>query len=677
MKTVLLLDDDPDFRLLAAAMLRAAPLEVVEADTIAAGEKVLANIAIDLVVLDGVLPDGLGTAFVERLRSDNQAIRVVAVSAAPDEIQSFETLARSGDVSLVMFKPFDVADLVDEVQRLLETRVNTIAATDPTKSAAEVAALYKKFGEKLPEKLRGLEEAVEGARIDHNSIGDARVLAHRLRGSAGAYGHSILGEAAGHVEDLLAEALADPTSIRRYLWEELNIALADARLCLERGPNPNEQLRFGTAAATQKTLLVVDDDPDFLHFVRSVGRRNLFNVVTAQTAAEAIQRARGAQFSGMFLDIHLTGQTSFSLARDIRSTDANGDIPIAFVSADHRIETRVAAIEAGGVRFLEKPLSEESFAALAEELAGLSDVPRGKALIVDDDPDVLEHYTIHLRRAGIMVETLDDVDGLTAKMDEVCPDVLLLDVNLPGVSGLDVCRALRASERFGLLPILMVTAQADDRTRLSAFRAGASDVVVKPILPEELLARVGVQIERERLQRERSDKDALSGLLSRRALIEAFQRALAAVTRQEKPLAIVLLDIDRFKNVNDTYGHLAGDEVIARFGDLLRRRFRLTDIRGRWGGEEFLLVFPGESAEFATLAAKLLLDELCQLGFTSDDGEPFHVTATAGVAAYPGDGASISALVRHADERLYVGKLRGRNQVVPAEIKPGAAQPEQ
>lgn len=235
-----------------------------------------------------------------------------------------------------------------------------------------------------------------------------------------------------------------------------------------------------------------------------------------------------------------------------------------------------------------------------------------------------------------------------------------------GPSGLDVCRALRMSESYEALPIFIVTGQTDDHTRLSAFRAGASDVVAKPVLPEELRARLGVQLERVGLLRDRADKDSLSGLLTRRALVEAFQRALASATRDEKPLSLALLDIDKFKRVNDTYGHLSGDEVIAQLGDLLQRRFRLEDLRGRWGGEEFILVFPGQNVGFAERAAALLLGEFSQLSFASDDGQPFTATFTAGVAAYPEDGTSVPALVRRADERLYAGKQGGRNQVVAA-----------
>jgi diguanylate cyclase (GGDEF)-like protein len=128
-------------------------------------------------------------------------------------------------------------------------------------------------------------------------------------------------------------------------------------------------------------------------------------------------------------------------------------------------------------------------------------------------------------------------------------------------------------------------------------------------------------------------------------------------------LSIALLDLDHFKLTNDRHGHTLGDRVIAALGDLLRRRCRTEDLRCRWGGEEFLMAFPGQTSEFAELAATRLLNEFRQLEFISDSGETFQTSFTAGVAAVPQDGNSLVSLIRQADSLLYEGKREGRNQV--------------
>jgi diguanylate cyclase (GGDEF)-like protein len=662
MNTVLLVDDDRDFRTLVAAVLRASGIEVVETESATVAERTLSQLAVDLVVVDGLLCDGEGVALIEQLRTRNREVRVVFVSAFLRDLKTFLRLTNELDVSLVVYKPVAAEGLAEKILPLLRKHGDGEQGAGPRELAAELEALRKQFAAKLPDKLQQLELAVARAQVDGSKVIVARGLAHRLRGSAGSYGYPALGEAAGRLEDLLAQFQGGPAPARRYFWEEVANAMEDARACLARAPEPD--LRgLDVAASWHKALLVVDDDPDILQLASSVGRKLLFQVVTAQTALEAVQRARATPLLAAVLSLHLQGGSAFSLARAIRNTGENGEIPIAFASVDHSIETRVAAIEAGAAKFFEKPMSEESFASLAQQLANLSAGTEGRVLIADDDPEVVRHYALHLRTAGIKVDTQESADGIVELLEQLRPDVLLLDVDLPRVSGIDVCRALRMSNRFELLPILMVTGRTDYQTRLRAFRAGASDVVAKPVIPEKLLARVGVQLERMRLLRERADKDSLSGLLLRRAFIEAFQRALASSARDRKPLSLVLLDIDFFKRINDEHGHLAGDLVIARLGDLLRRRFRVEDIRGRWGGEEFVLAFPGQNAEFAQRAAGRLLADFSQVRFASEGGEPFGATFTAGVAAYPEDGTSISALLRRADELLYVGKRQGRNQV--------------
>jgi diguanylate cyclase (GGDEF)-like protein len=153
----------------------------------------------------------------------------------------------------------------------------------------------------------------------------------------------------------------------------------------------------------------------------------------------------------------------------------------------------------------------------------------------------------------------------------------------------------------------------------------------------------------------------------RRAFVEAVQRSLASCHRETKSLVLVLCDLDHFKRINDTYGHLVGDRVISAFGDLLRRKFRLEDLRGRWGGEEFVLAFTGQTIDFGHAVAERLLGEFSQMAFSLEDGSEFHATFTAGVAAFPGDGESLDLLVKCADQRLYRGKEEGRGRVISAE----------
>ncbi len=683
MSTILLLDNDKDSRQFFASVLRTTPqYQVLEVATCHEADQCLMQTVIDLVIVDSLLPDGSGIDFIERLRKTNHATRIVLFSTWLPDVKILTYLTQSLDVSLVSIKPMMCQDLARQILALAQSspivasaEIAHRGAMAPEQNISHLAAqldtLRTDFSEKIPEKLKALEDTIACAKSGNTTIANAVMQAHRLHGSMGSYGYSALGTAIGSVEELLNKAQHDPTTIPSNMWKDIKNALHNAWLCLKRAPAPASS-RPLTPSQSAKAILVVDDDPDFLAFAEKIGRKICVNIVAVQTIPEALQKAEFIPLCGAIIDVHMQETTSFSLSRTIRNTAENGEIPIAFASADHRIETRVASIEAGGTRFLQKPISEDNFAAIAQQFASIANADKGTVLVVGNNSDELAQYTLFLRTAGITVHALDSADGIIEKLEQIRPDMLLIDIHLTGISSIDICRALRMSDQFELLPILIITSHGvdNDALRINALQSGASDFVARPVIPEELLARVGVHLERMRLLRERADKDVLSGLLIRRAFIEAFERTLASAERDDKPVSVVLFDIDRFKRVNDDFGHLIGDQVIARLGDLLRRRFRLEDLRGRWGGEEFIVAFPGQNIIFAERVANKFLQEFAAISFVSDQGCDFHVTFTGGVAAYPEDGTSIGTLIRCADERLYKGKNNGRNQILRSDHRP-------
>jgi diguanylate cyclase (GGDEF) domain len=202
---------------------------------------------------------------------------------------------------------------------------------------------------------------------------------------------------------------------------------------------------------------------------------------------------------------------------------------------------------------------------------------------------------------------------------------------------------------------------------LAAFQAGGDDYLPKPVAPAELLMRVKVRLERSRMLRERADKDVLTGLMIRRAFMEQLQALASESKNHNLRFSLCLLDIDHFKKVNDTYGHLAGDRVLSYFGQLLRRRFRVEDLRGRWGGEEFIVAFRHIDPPTAKGALERCLEEFKSNVFEGDNGQEFTCSFSAGMVAYPADGELPQELIKYADACLYQAKHRGRSQVVVRE----------
>lgn len=410
-------------------------------------------------------------------------------------------------------------------------------------------------------------------------------------------------------------------------------------------------------------LLVVDADPRVRAELEHLGRAKLLTVVAVGTAREAIACAENGHFEAAIIDGSL-GSEAVRLARELRALRREPRLPLAFLSDRVDVERRVEAAHAGASLFLPKPVDAYAFGAAIDQMLALGSEEKMRVLVIDDDRDFSACVAEVLEPVGIVARTVPEATRLVETLEEARPDLVLLDAMLPGVSGWDAIRIVRTIPEWGDLPVIFLTGRTDLESRLSAFEAGADDYLAKPLVPEELLARVRVRLDRRRLLREVTDRDPLTRCLSRRALLHAFASRLSEARRHGQLLSTALLDVDRFKQVNDTYGHLVGDHVLMALGRLLNERFRLEDLRGRWGGEEFVIVFPNSAPETASAVLSRVLDEFRRLPFRSERDERFFVTFSAGVGSFPQDGAGLDALIRAADRRLYAAKRCGRGQVV-------------
>jgi diguanylate cyclase (GGDEF)-like protein len=248
-------------------------------------------------------------------------------------------------------------------------------------------------------------------------------------------------------------------------------------------------------------------------------------------------------------------------------------------------------------------------------------------------------------------------------LEEHKPDVVLMDILLPGVTGYDLVRYLRQDERYATLPVLFLTTESQLQSRYRTARVGGDDHLVKPVMPALLLSAVAARIERARLLRHLLSRDGLTRLLTH----SAFSEAASGLTRRRdegdhRPRAWVMVDIDHFKTVNDRFGHPVGDRVLTSLAALLRRRLRQSDHVGRYGGEEFaILVEDIPEAEVVRLVERLLA-EFGAVAHRAADGTEFHCTFSAGVAMLD-PGMAIDEWKKAADDALYAAKHGGRNRV--------------
>jgi len=302
-------------------------------------------------------------------------------------------------------------------------------------------------------------------------------------------------------------------------------------------------------------------------------------------------------------------------------------------------------------------------------------------LVVDDQEDNVELLRARLLARGYVVRIAMNGQQALDSVQEIAPDLILLDVMMPGMSGIEVVRRIKKDQNLPFIAVIMQTALDSTESRVEGLDAGADDYITKPINFAELEARVRSMLRIKRLQeelesREReleemndrlrrvSQTDGLTGLDNRRYLEERLHEMFEYSLRLHEPLSVVMCDIDHFKSVNDTYGHLAGDAILRQFADLIKEQAREIDRVGRYGGEEFLIILPGTVLDAAVTFARRVRDQIQAHEFIYED-ERIRRTVSCGVAAWPHPLiASRDQLIRSADEALYVAKETGRDKVV-------------
>ncbi len=296
-------------------------------------------------------------------------------------------------------------------------------------------------------------------------------------------------------------------------------------------------------------------------------------------------------------------------------------------------------------------------------------------LIADDSLVVRAVVRGELEEEGYGV--VEAVDGLAAleHCREDPPDIILLDVEMPELDGYQVLSALKSDADLKDIPVVFLTSRSDIADVVAALRGGAHDYLKKPFENIELLARVGSAIHVKTLQdqlRQRnadldrmSRTDVLTGLYNRRHLDEQLLREQANATRHHDPLSVLLLDIDHFKQVNDSFGHPAGDRVLCAFADRLCAELRAGDIAGRWGGEEFMIIMPRTDLDGAVAVAERLRSTVAAEPITASQLD-IAVTVSGGCALSMSH--SVDALLHLADDCLYRAKESGRNKIVAASL---------
>ena len=341
----------------------------------------------------------------------------------------------------------------------------------------------------------------------------------------------------------------------------------------------------------------------------------------------------------------------------------HSSIPLMFISEHDDQNTRLKAIRAGGKAFFAKPVDTVNLIDRLDDLTSIESSDPYRVLVVEDQAPIANYYKMVLTMAGMDAQVITEPTKVIHQMIEFHPDLVLLDLYMPEVNGSELVKVLRQMDEFVSIPIVFLSSEDDFNKQMEAMSVGGDDFLTKPIKASHLVALVKSRLERLKTLRSYMVRDSLTGLLNHTSSRSALNQEVNRCGRQKTRLAVAMLDLDLFKQVNDTYGHAAGDNVLKSLSRLLRQRLRKSDIIGRYGGEEFVVLLLDVNAEQAYRIMDEIRIHFSEVKHFATQTGSLQVTFSCGIATYP-EITDPKMLTEAADKALYAAKAAGRNQVV-------------
>ena len=366
--------------------------------------------------------------------------------------------------------------------------------------------------------------------------------------------------------------------------------------------------------------------------------------------------------AAIVMDVDFTGTgEGLRLAEQVQQ-GLESKLPMLFFShTETDTPTRLAAVRAGGLEFFTGTLDASSLLEKIEIFTRTAHYEPIRVLIIDDSRAQATHTERVLNNAGIVTQTLIEPIQAIGVLAEFQPDLIILDMYMPECLGTELAKVIRQHERYVSVPIIYLSAEDDLDKQLDAMGEGGDDFLTKPIKPSHLIATVRTRATRARSLKARIVRDSLTGLYNHTHSLQLLEDARFRALRDNRPLSFAMLDIDHFKQVNDTFGHPMGDRVIKSLALFLKQRLRKTDHIGRYGGEEFAVVLPDTPAEAACKVLNEIRQRFAEIRFPAQPHD-LSCTFSCGITELTGN-AEVKVLTQQADEALYRAKHGGRNRV--------------
>lgn len=447
-----------------------------------------------------------------------------------------------------------------------------------------------------------------------------------------------------------------------------------------------------------KRILIVDDDPLNVKLLAVKLEAEGYDILRSYSGRDALKKAEQELPDLILLDIVMPPPNGYEVTRRLKTHPATSDIPIVLITTYKETEDKVKGLQAGADEFLNRPVDTSELRARIRSLIALKrykeqlqthsqlersftslpgpEIPetRKKILLIEDDEFeaiILQNY---LKDTLYHVEYVKDGVSAIQRLKKGDIDLILLDLLLPNMSGFDVCQQLKEDPHTRNIQIIIVTALNDIESKIRGLEQGTDDFLVKPINKEILLTRIHALLKKKRyidrlnINYEKALQsaitDSLTGLYNHSYFKQYLELEMERSRRQKHPLTLMMLDLDDFKQYNDTLGHLAGDTILQEVSRLIQQSIRKIDIAARYGGEEFAIILTYTNTKGAKVTAERVRQAIETTPFTYKGAASLKaLTISIGLADFHADPLSAQDLIEQADSALYQAKRTGKNRV--------------
>jgi len=682
---ILLINDDEQFNNELKASLKQHRYVVDSAVDGQEGWEFVEAQEYDLIVLDVMLPKLDGITFCSRLRAKGLQVLVMFLTLRTASEDKIKGLDAGADDYVV--KPVPLPELAARIRALLRRKAATIstilewgnlsleARTGEVKYAGVLLNLTKKEYALLELFMQDAQKIYSQNSIlnqlwtfeDEPPTRDAiRTLIKRLRQKLKAAKAPDLIETVFGVGYRLNPAFQKASSTDSNSKLSKKLVESAVSSTSKKAENANQTTLESDKSPTR--LLIVDEDKEFIDTLVELATVRGFQTAIAHNSKLAGESLKRIRPDIILLDISIgKGENKFIFLEEMSKQEP--PIPVLVFTKQELSADRVALARRKSQGFFHKPISSNRVLEIVTQTVKPVKKTEAKIMLVDDDRMVLRLVRTLLEPWGIKVNILSNSLQFWDELESVKPDLLILDVQMPNIDGIELCQLLRNDSRWAWLPIIFLTGQRDADTIQQVFSAGADDFINKPVVAPELITRIFNRLERTSLLQKQAEINPLTCLPNRQRATQDLEKLLRLANQYQQCFCFAILKIDDLDKINRNYGYGFGDKMLRHLASLLQKELRNEDIVSSWNGAEFLVGMYGISRGYGVEWLAEILEILRSTEFEIDE-KSVSITFSAGVTQYPEDGSDIQKLYQIAASTMEQAKEYSGNCVLPSNFQP-------